>query len=139
MFVLDESSKEVLNNSFWSAEEAEVQAARSAKKLGRPINVYELVNGELMFAFRVRPCGKVETEGTNGDLTSSGDQVMTSPFVLGRSDILDHVAEFLERKGHFKLAAEVDAERSKLSATKKPKQRKGIAGIVQQVIRSQRS
>ena len=62
MFVIDEASFRIDKTSFPTSDEAEKRAGEAARMLGRAINVYELVGGELPFAFRVMPDGTVETE-----------------------------------------------------------------------------
>lgn len=105
-FVLDESSYRVDKTVFPTAEEAEQRAAEAARVLGRAINVYELLDQMLNFAFRVLPDGSVEEDNPLTD-PATENVAPTSPAVLGT--VLDDVAEVLEQRSSLDLAAEVDA------------------------------
>lgn len=130
MFVIDESSYRIDKTSFPTAEEAEQRAGEAARILNRAINVYELLEGELHFAFRVLPCGDVETEQPTVD-PDTGDQIVQEYPVLG--DItaeLDLITEELEAKGATELAARLDRVVHKLTAEKTaPGIRKLVASL----------
>ena len=128
MYVIDESSFRVDKTSFPTAEEAEQRAAEAARIKGQAVNVYELIGGELHFAFRVMPDGSTENENPLTD-PASGDMIepATEVALSSREEILDQVAESLETIGEVDLAAAVDRERAK--SPKKRPPHKGVAGI----------
>lgn len=125
MFVLDESSYRVDKSAFETQDEAKQYAAEAARILGRAINVYELLNGELMFVFRVRPDGSTDTINLSEPMPDSTLPPATQ-VVKGRNRssepsgsaaraakardraLLDNVADALERAGRTDLAAHVD-------------------------------
>lgn len=116
MYVIDESSYRIDKTSFPSAEEAEQRAGEAARIVNRAISVYEMLEGELHFAFRVMPCGKVETDQPTVD-PDSGDQIVQEYPVLGAVVAeLDLITEELEAKGAVQLAARVDRVVGKLTA-----------------------
>lgn len=106
-YVLDESSYRIDKNTFPSSDEASDRAAEASRILGRPITVYELTGGELHFAFRVMPDGTVDE--TN-PLPEGQPVEPEAPAVLGRVELLDTIAETLERAGRPDLAAAVDRD-----------------------------
>lgn len=120
-YVLDEASYRIDKNTFPTADEAQDRAAEAARILGRPITVYELLNQELHFAFRVQPDG---TKCECNPLPEHEAIEPTAPAVLGRTvttaaskptfrsrrELLDAIAETLEQHGRFDLAAAIDAE-----------------------------
>lgn len=106
-YVLDESSYRIDKNTFPTREEAQQRAEEAARILGRPVTVYELLNQELLFAFRVRPCGEVDE--TN-PLPNHEAEQSRAPAVLGRRAVFDTVADLLEQAGRVDLAAQVDQE-----------------------------
>lgn len=106
-YVLDESSYRIDKNTFPTADEAQDRAGEAARILGRPVTVYELVNQELHFAFRVHPDGR---KCERNPLPEHEPIEPTAPAVLGRRELLDTVAEVLEQRGRFDLAAALDAE-----------------------------
>lgn len=138
MYVLDGSAYQTHNNSFHTPEEAEDVAAMSALTLGRAINVYQLIAGELIFAFRVMPDGSVEDDNPLAD-PMPGDQIdPPSPIIKGsapssfdhlqfggnpstfpslsrgnsaRLDHLDDAAEALEKEGEIALSISIDQAR----------------------------
>lgn len=115
MYVIDESSYRIDKTSFPTAEEAEQRAGEAARIVNRSISVYELLEGELHFAFRVMPCGEVahDQPTVNPD---SGDQITQEYPVLGEVVAeLDSITEALEAKGAVALAARVDRVVGKLS------------------------
>ncbi len=130
-FVIDESSYRIDKTAFPSEEEAEQRAAEAARILGRSINVYELLEGELHFAFRVMPDGSTEKE--NPLITEPGDDTQVEApnhAILGKLDILDEVAETLEGAGQVQLASRVDEERSRISSSPQ----RGHAGIASKLM-----
>lgn len=106
-YVLDESSYRIDKNTFPTSDEASDRAAETARILGRAITVYELTGGELHFAFRVMPDGTIDE--TN-PLPENEPVEPASPAVLGRMELLDTIAETLERAGRPDLAAAVDRD-----------------------------
>jgi len=109
-YVLDESSYRVDKTVFPTADEAEERAAEAARILNRPITVYVLQNQVLDFAFRVLPDGTRDQDNPTVDAPSGVVVDNPAPAVLGRrAAVLDTVAEFLERRGHVRLAAYVDS------------------------------
>lgn len=107
-YVLDESSYRIEKNTFPTREEAHQRAEEAARILGRPVTVYELLNQELHFAFRVRPCGEVDE---TDPFSHHEAEPVLSPAVLGRRQaLLDAIAEALEQAGRPDLAAQVDCE-----------------------------
>jgi len=59
MWILDESSYRIDKTNFPNREEAEQKAGEAARILGRPISVYQLLKGELIFDFKVLPDGSI--------------------------------------------------------------------------------
>jgi hypothetical protein len=112
MYVIDESSYRIDKTSFPTKEEATQRAAEASRILGRAINVYELLSGELHFAFRVMPDGT--TDSTNPlDPQVGGEEIKpASPAVLGSFGrtlaILDDLAETFEARGNVDLAVKID-------------------------------
>jgi len=113
MYVIDESSYRIDKTAFPTKEEAEQRAAEAARILGRAVNVYELLAGELHFAFRVLPDGNPDMNNPL-DTDHSGDVIKTeSPAVLGTAfervlAELDDLAEKLELQGNTDLSLQVD-------------------------------
>lgn len=106
-FVLDESSYRIEKNTFPLREEAKNRAEEAARILGRPVTVYELVAQELHFAFRVMPDG---SEDSTDPLPEHVAVQPEAPAVLGRRQLLDAVADALERAGRPDLAVQVDQD-----------------------------
>lgn len=117
-YVLDESSYRIEKNTFPSEEEAKDRAEEAARILGRAITVYELLNQELHFAFRVMPDGSVDK--TN-PLPEHEPVEPAAPVAIGSAepeaagsvqwiDLFDAIAETLEQSGRPDLAAEIDRE-----------------------------
>jgi hypothetical protein len=123
-YVLDESSYRIDKNTFPTADEAQDRAGEAARILGRPVTVYELVNQELHFAFRVHPDGR---KCKRNPLPEHEPIEPTAPAVLGRRELLDTVAEVLEQQGRFDLAAALDAEDEVVGADD------ALSGIVDQL------
>jgi hypothetical protein len=123
-YVLDESSYRIDKNTFPTADEAQDRAGEAARILGRPVTVYELVNQELHFAFRVHPDGR---KCKRDPLPEHEPIEPTAPAVLGRRELLDTVAEVLEQQGRFDLAAALDAEDEVVGADD------ALSGIVDQL------
>lgn len=108
-YVLDESSFRVDKTVFSTAQEAEQYAAESSRALGRPIAVYELADQQLGFAFRVMPNGTRDETQPTVEVPPGHVEPPQAPAVLGnRLAHYDATAEALERRGHLRLAAEVD-------------------------------
>jgi hypothetical protein len=119
MYVIDESSYRIDKTSFPTAEEAEQRAGEAARIVNRSISVYELLEGELHFAFRVLPDGAVEKDQPTVD-PDSGDQITQEYHILGEVVAeLDSITEALEAKGAVALAARVDRVVHQLS-TREP-------------------
>jgi len=127
-YVIDESSYRIDKTNFPTSEEAERRAGEAARMLGRAINVYELLAGELHWAFRVLPDGSVE-ESNPLEPEQSGEVVEEGMPVLGELEVLDQVAEVLEQKGKLGLAAAVDQARAKLATKPAAVPPKGVAAI----------
>ncbi len=110
MFVIDESSLRIDKTSFPTSEEAEQRAAEAARIVGRAINVYELQEGVLNFAFRVLPDGTVEKDNPLSD-AEPGDQIEpAAPVALGEAIAkFDQIAEDLESRGDLATANRITA------------------------------
>jgi len=132
-YVLDESSYRIDKNTFPTADEAEERAEETARILGRPITVYELVAQELHFAFRVMPDGTVDD--TN-PLPEHVPVQPSAPAVLGtakRPELLDWVAETLERAGRPELALAIDREAAEDEAVAVDGPERGVREIVERL------
>ncbi len=124
-YVLDESSFRVDKTVFPTAEEAEQRAAEAARIVGRPIAVYELVDQELGFAFRVMPDGTRDETQPTVDVPPGHVEEPSAPAILGRTRdavmfdeaTFDSIAEVMEQAGRLDLAAEVDSFVSKEAST----------------------
>lgn len=118
MFVIDESSYRTDKTSFPTAEEAQQRAAEAARIVNRPINVYQMQEGALNFAFRVMPCGDVEYDQPTVE-PETGDQIEQEYPVLGEVvKELDSITEALEAKGATELASRVDRVVHKLTSNR---------------------
>lgn len=116
-FVLDEASYRIDKNSFPTAEEAEQRAGEAARILGRAVNVYELIGGELLFAFRVMPDGAVERENPLDDPMPGTEIKPASPAVLGSVlDQIDVLADDAELNGQLGLSTSLDHLHSRIEA-----------------------
>lgn len=132
MYVIDESSFRIDKTSFPTADEAKQRAGEAARILGRAINVYELLAGELHFAFRVMPDGGVEDENPLTAPEAGGYQIEpAAPVALGELEIFDGVAEALEAAGQLRLATQVDIE-----AKRREGALAGVAAIAAQLKRT---
>lgn len=125
-YVLDTSSFRTDKTSFFTPEEAEERAGEASRILNRPINVYELEAGELLFTFRVMPDGSVEKENPLSDQEAGGAEIDSEVPVLGSAELLDVVAEIMEAEGKIELAAVVDAQRAQITQPLPTSEKSGV-------------